>query len=299
MSRPYDVSDFSRLLEKTVDDRPLGRSRWSSGRQRSGARPEREAVIGERLANRYRKTYQDRARNYTLRESEVFTLKELGKLRVISAKDLSRFSYDENRSRLEQDLQHLKNQRLVSDRQIETHGNPHFRVLTLTKEGKQLLRHQNLVPKEQALYDGFVKPKELAHDAGLYRLYQRVATEIEVNGGSVRRVILDYELKEQLYRDLNRTSAPLSGADRNCVAVKHGLKVVQGSIPIPDLRIEFENDAKEIERIDLELATREYRSQGLAAKAQAGFRLYAQHQDMDRLRRVMDQQEITARIFAL
>ena len=26
MSRPYDVSDFSRLLEKTVDDRPLGRS---------------------------------------------------------------------------------------------------------------------------------------------------------------------------------------------------------------------------------------------------------------------------------
>ena len=299
MSRPYDVSDFSRLLEKTVDDRPLGRSRWSSGRQRSEARPEREEVIGERLANRYRKTYQDRTRNYALRESEIFTLKELGKFRVISAEDLSRFGYDENRSHMEQDLQHLKNQRLVSDRQIEAHGDPHSRVLTLTKEGKQLLRHQNLVPKEQALYDGFVKPKELTHDAGLYRLYQRVATEIEVNGGSVRRVILDYELKEQLYRDLNRTSAPLSEADRNGVADKHGLKVVQGSIPIPDLRIEFENDAKEIERIDLELATREYRSRGLAAKARAGFRLYARHQDMDRLRRVMNQQEITARIFAL
>jgi hypothetical protein len=299
MSRPYDVSDFSRLLEKTADDRPLGRSRWSSGRQRGEARPEREEVIGERLANRYRKTYQDRTRNYALRESEIFTLKELGKFRVISAEDLSRFGYDENRSRTEQDLQHLKNQRLVSDRQIEDHGSPHSRVLTLTKEGKQLLRHQNLVPKEQALYDGFVKPKELAHDAGLYRLYQRVATEIEVNGGSVRRVILDYELKERLYRDLNRTSAPLSEADRNRVADKHGLKVVQGGIPIPDLRIEFENDAKEIERIDLELATREYRSQGLAAKARAGFRLYARHQDMDRLRRVMNQQEITARIFAL
>jgi hypothetical protein len=35
--------------------------------------------------------------------------------------------------------------------------------------------------------------------------------------------------------------------------------VVSG-IPIPDLRVEFENDAKEIERVDLELATREYRS---------------------------------------
>ena len=299
MSRPYDVSDFSRLLEKTADDHPLGRSRWSSGRRRGEAQPEREEVICERLADRYRKTYPDRKRNYALRESEIFMVKELGKFRVISAEDLNRFGYDENRSRLEQDLQHLKNQHLVSDRQIETHGNPNFRVLTLTREGKRFLRHENLVPKDQALYDGFRKPKELAHDAGLYRLYQRVTSEIEMNGGSVRRVILDYELKEQLYRDLNKTSAPLSEVDRNQVAAKHGLKVVHGSIPIPDLRIEFENDAKEIERVDLELATREYRSPGLAAKARAGFRLYARHQGVDRLRRVMNQEEITARIFAL
>jgi hypothetical protein len=202
MPRAYDVSDFSRLLEKTADYRPLGRSRWSSGRQRGEARPEREEGICERLANRYRKTYQDRARGYPLRESEVFMLKELGRFRVISAEDLNRFGYYENRSRLEQDLQHLKNQRLVSDRQIEAYGDPNCRVLTLTREGRRFLRHQGLVPKEQALYDGFVKLKELAHDAGLYRLYQRVATEIEMNGGSVRRVILDYELKEQLYCDL-------------------------------------------------------------------------------------------------
>ena len=299
MSRSYDVSDFSRLLEKTADDRPLGRGRWSSGRQRGETRPDREEVIRERLANRYRESYQDRTRDYTLRESEIFMLKELGKFRVISAEDLSRFGYDENRSRLEQDLQHMKNQHLVSDRQIEAHSDPNFRVLTLTSEGRQFLRHQGLVLKEQALYDGFVKPKELAHDAGLYRLYQRVATEIDMNGGSVRRIILDYELKEQLYRDLNKASAPLSEVERNQVAARHGLKVVHGSIPIPDLRVEFENDAKEIERVDLELATREHRSQGLAAKARAGFRLYARHQDIDRLRRVMNQEEITARIFAL
>jgi hypothetical protein len=120
-----------------------------------------------------------------------------------------------------------------------------------------------------------------------------------MNGGKIRRVILDYELKEQLYHDLNKPSAHTPEQQRIQAATKHGLKVINGSIPIPDLRIEYENDAKEIERIDLELATREYRSQGLAAKAQAGFRLYAPHQDVDRLRRVMDQQEITTRIFAL
>lgn len=299
MSRPYDVSDFSRFLEKTADYRPLGRSRWSTGRARNDPRPDREEVIQERLANRYRKTYQIRERNYALRDSEIFTMKELGKFRVISLEDLNRFGYDENRARLDQDLQHLKNQGLISDLQIEGRENPNFRALALTKKGKRFLRHQNLAPRDQALYDGFRKPKELAHDSQLFRLYQRIATEIEMNGGSVRRVILDYELKEQLYRDLNTPSGQASEEHRSQVATKHGLKLVDGAIPIPDLRIEYENDAQEIERIDLELATREYRSQGLATKARAGFHLYARHQDVDRLRRVMDQHEITARIFAL
>ncbi|HKV23644.1 MAG TPA: hypothetical protein VJN93_03545 [Candidatus Acidoferrum sp.] len=299
MSRSYDVSDFSRFLEKTADYRPLGRSRWSTGRSRNEARPDREEVIQERLANRYRKTYPDRTRNYNLRESEIFTLKELGKFRVISLEDLRRFGYDENRARLEQDLQHLNNQGLISDRQIETTDRASSRVFALTKEGKQCLRYNNFVLRDQALYDGFRKPKELAHDAELYRLGQRIATEIEMNGGRVRRVILDYELKKQLYHDLNQPSSKDPQQQQSQVAAKHGLKVVGGRIPIPDLRIEYENDAKEIERIDLELATREYRSEGLAAKARAGFHLYARHQDVDRLRRVMDQQEITARIFAL
>jgi hypothetical protein len=92
---------------------------------------------------------------------------------------------------------------------------------------------------------------------------------------------------------------PTGGQFQYRVAAKHGLKVVHGSILIPDLRLEFENDAKKIERIDLELATCEYRYQELAAKVQAGSRLYAGHQDSDRLCWVMDQQEITARIFAL
>jgi len=113
-SRPYELSDFPGLLEKYADFRPLGRSRWSSGRGRNNTVPEREEVVRERLANRYRKTYQDRTGNYALRDSEIFTLKELGKFRVISAEDLNRFAYNENRARLEPDLQHLKNQRLIS-----------------------------------------------------------------------------------------------------------------------------------------------------------------------------------------
>ena len=213
---------------------------------------------------------------------------------------MSRFAYDGNKERLEQDIQNLKQQGLISQREIEARNNAKFRVLSLTKDGKRFLRRQNRVRKSQALYDGFVKPKELAHDCELYRLYQKVASEIERNGGTVRRVVLDYELKEELYRDLNKMD-PAKGPDqeRERIASRHGLKVVHGSIPIPDLRIEYETEARHIEHIDLEFATREYRSQGMASKARAGFHMFARHQDIPRLRRVLNEQELTARIFAL
>jgi len=60
-----------------------------------------------------------------------------------------------------------------------------------------------------------------------------IATEIEMNGGSIRRVVLDYELKEQLYRDQNNASAQDSEQHRTQVAAKHGLTLVGGSIPFP------------------------------------------------------------------
>jgi len=43
----------------------------------------------------------------------------MGKFRVISTEDLSRFAYDGHKDRLEQDIQHLKKQGLVSQREIE------------------------------------------------------------------------------------------------------------------------------------------------------------------------------------
>jgi hypothetical protein len=110
---------------------------------------------------------------------------------VISTEDLNRFAYDGNKERLEQDIQHFKKQGLILQREIEARNSPKFRVLSLTKDGKRFLRQQNRVPKNQALYDGFVKPRELAHDAELYRLYQKVAFEIERSGGTVRHVVLD------------------------------------------------------------------------------------------------------------
>jgi len=201
---------------------------------------------------------------------------------------------------MENDVQHLRHQGLIEQRSIEGHESYPKQVLALTKEGHKLLSRHNFVPDGQAIYHGFVKPKEARHDADLYRLYHKVAREIDDVGGKVRRVVLDYELKQELYKKLAQVD-PNKKLDyeRIRVAYEYDLKVVNDKIPVPDLRIEYEDECRELRRLDLEIATRDYRPQGLAEKAKAGFHLFARQQDHPKLRRVLDTQEITARIFAL
>jgi hypothetical protein len=240
------------------------------------------------------------SRTFLLRESELKTMTELGTFRLAAANDLVRFAYGNEAMRMERDLRRLKTQGLVVEQSLPISGRKMLRVFTLTKIGKRLLRNTNRVPEEQAIYHGVVKPREANHDAELYRLFQAEAARIEKAGGRPLRVALDYELA----RDLNRERARL-GERRNDpqemkrLADKHGLTVVNGKIPLPDMRIEYQTSEFEVRRVDLELATRHYRPRGLAEKAKAGFSLYSHREDAPRLRRILDEQELTARIFAL
>ncbi len=262
--------------------------------------PDREAELRDAPRCDYRTLYQDRNRHYSLRDSELQTLLELGKFRVIPAEDLAQLAYGGDRSRMENDLESLRRQSLIEPRTIEGRESYSTRVLTLTKQGHKLLSRRNLVPRNQTIYYGFVKPREARHDADLYRLYHQVKDEIQRSGGKIRRIILDYELKKDLYRALSRVrpDQDLSYARIN-IANQYDLKVVDDKIPVPDLRIEYEDPYGERVRLDLEIATRDYRPQGLAEKARAGFQLFARREDHARLRRILNDREITARIFAL
>ena len=164
----------------------------------------------------------------------------------------------------------------------------------------ELLKNTHRVPDDQAIYHGLRKPREVEHDADLYRLYQKEVSDIERTGGRPIRVILDYELKKILNRDL-----ALLGPDRNNealkgeIAEKLGLRLMNGKIPVPDLRIEYETAELEIRHEDLELATREYRPRAVAEKAAAGFSLYSRPEDASRLRRILDERELTSHILTL
>jgi hypothetical protein len=52
----------------------------------------------------------------------------------------------------------------------------------------------------QAFYTGLKKPRELIDDARLYRAYRPTEERLCDQGGRVRRVVLDYELKRDYQR---------------------------------------------------------------------------------------------------
>jgi hypothetical protein len=239
-------------------------------------------------------------RAYLLRDSEIHSLKEVGKFRVIPVADLAKHVYGGNRHRMERDVRQLVRHGLLTDKTIEISQKKTLRVVTLTKVGHRLLKKTNQLPDDQPIYHGLVKPREVKHDADLYRLYQKEAARIERGGGRPVRVILDFELKRNLNRDLALLGPQKDDPDRKSqVAEKHGLQLVNGKIPVPDLRVEYETPEGEQRHVDLELATRDYRPKALAEKARAGFSLYSRAEDASRLRRVLDERELTAGILSL
>ena len=330
MARGFDGFEIDNFRDSGLDSgRDVGRGSSSSWNDWNGLyyihreeeradrrdREERERSHAERpplareervhtiLSQRTRTKYTDRDKDYSLRDSEIHTLSEVGKFRVAAAKDLAELAYNGDRNRMENDVESLTRQGLVKVTSIsDTEHNP-MKVVTLTKEGQQFLSRGKIVRPDQVTYYGLKKPKEAIHDAELYRLYHKVADEIEERGGRVLRVKLDYEIKRELYSRIARYSderGQLEDDLKEKIANQYNLKAVSGEIPIPDLRIEYvRQNEHEIQRRDLELATDHYRPRGLAQKARAGFQIYARRGDTDRLRRIRDDRELSAAIFTL
>ena len=247
-----------------------------------------------------RETFEVRGKTYRLRSSEIQTLTELGKFRAVAAKDLQEFAYQGDKDRARGDVRNLIRQGLVAEKAIPHSDTSPRRLLTLTKQGHLVLTSAKDVRKNQAIHHGFTKPREAHHDADIYRMYYSAAAKIEQQGGRSLRVILDYELKKRVYRDLAKLGPQReSTAKKKEIAERHGLQLVRGKIPLPDLRIEYETQEGEMARVDLELATEHYRGRSLAEKVRAGFSIYAHAQDAAGLRRVMDQKELTAEILSL
>jgi hypothetical protein len=306
MSHGYEPDDFigPRELSEKRENQPPQPSRNSETHDHT--REERGLGEGSRTnpgaarSAEPRRIHEIRGRTYRLRTSEIETMVEVGKFRAIAQKDLTEFAYDGDKGRTRPDVENLIRQGLLQMKSVPHEEEGARQLLTLTKSGHRFLTENRIAGKDQALYYGFAKSREAHHDADLYRLYQKAADKIERGGGRNLCVVLDYELKKRVYHELAKLGPDRASAENNrTVADRHGLSVVSGKIPLPDVRIEYDTSDGERARVDIELVTSHYRGGHLAEKVSAGFSIYAHASDVSNLQRVLDQRDLKAEILSL
>lgn len=150
-------------------------------------------------------------------------------------------------------------------------GGKPYEVLTLTKKGLEYMRSQ---PDQQRYWAGVVKPRELEHDLMIYPAYQKEAEEIKAAAGSVKRVILDFELKSEINSKMNRQTGPERSIRQKEVADEYDLPIVNNHVALPDARIEYVDADGHSHHRDIEVTTRHYKGQHMAGRKTSGFRIH-------------------------
>lgn len=281
---------------RTMPQAPQNRSRYLSHEPGS----ERRAVPLERPVDQRprRQTIAPQTIGLSLRAEERKLLAEVGRFRVVATRDLAETVYDNRHARMERDMAFLREKGLIDVDTVNARRDgrggrvERIEVVTLTKGGQSLVRATGDLPRDQKLYAGLVKPREVEHDSQIYRAYLKEAERIERKGGTNLRVQLDFELKSQVQKAIHAERKANPERDmaqiKEQVAQQFDLPFVDGGIQIPDARIEYDlprdsdHDRDQGSRTgheDIEVLTAAYRPDHLRNKAQAGFHVYASSSD--------------------
>lgn len=252
-----------------------------------------------------------------LRPEEKALLRETGRFRVVRTADLREMLYGGKACALESDVKYLRGEGLIETEQVNLrrHGRrrtiERVQVVTLTEEGRRLLMKDGDLPKDQKIYAGLVKPREVEHDSQIYRAYQKEVMRIERIGGTNFRVRLDFEIKGDVQKAIHAERKADPKRDmaeiKQRVAERFKLPFSDGRIQIPDARIDYDlpggNDRDLRLRTghqDIEVLTAAYHAGHLRWKAQAGFRNYASVSDRSSLSaKVENASQIMENIFDL
>lgn len=230
-----------------------------------------------------REQVRSRDRVHEIDGDESRALATIGAFRVLAESDLHELREDAQHS--ERSLKHLEDDGLIHSSPL----NIDDRAVTLTDHGRDLLeanryaRDERTQELRQTFYAGIRKPRELTHDTQVYRAYERAEERIRDQGGRVRRVVLDYELKreyQQFLHERNRGKKGCDGRpDRDPEEIarwarQHDLPYDDGHVRFPDARLEYEDADGRSRHEDLEVVTAHYRGAHAGSAARSGFTCY-------------------------
>jgi hypothetical protein len=266
-------------------DRSLGGRGGSSDQDRNEEREPRDVFTKDLdlPRGRERRPVRERERVYEINGTESRMLGTIGAFRVVSESDLRDLRDDSSNPR--RSLRHLEDEGLI--RRIPLSSDD--RAVVLTDRALDLLeanrdeRCERSCEPRQIFYAGLRKPRELTHDTKVYRAYRRAEERLRDQGGRVRRVVLDYELKRDYQRFLherNRAKRDCDGRpDREPGEIvqwarEHELPYDDGHVRFPDARIEYEDRDGRWRHEDLEVVTGHYRGAHAGGAVKSGFTCY-------------------------
>lgn len=235
----------------------------------------------------------------SVRPEEQAMLREIARFRVLATRDIAETIYGKGQSsQMHSDLRFLEQRGLLSVNSVNARRDGRggrvecIEVVTLTNAGRDFVRQGSGLPHDQKIYAGMVKPREVEHDAQIYRAYLKEGERIEKKGGANLRVRLDFELKAKIQKAIHaeRKANPKRELNdiKQQVAREMDLPFVNNGIQIPDARIEYDLTRKNDQEMDqgsrtghedIEVLTAAYRPGHLRNKAQAGFHVYASRSD--------------------
>ena len=173
-------------------------------------------------------------------------------------------------------------------------GNP-FKVLTLTSKGMAEARkragEQGMDPGQEIRF-ARIRPSEAAHDIAVYRACGKEHQRLLEQGATVRRIHLDSELKGTVARGSEaarvKDGQRAADAERHRIAEDLELPVDDGGrVLYPDAQIEYTDADGRSGRVNIEVASGNYREGAIRAKAAAGFSLHANGPAAARLLRTL------------
>jgi hypothetical protein len=187
------------------------------GRERERHEPRERYEFRERMIDR-------------LPTEDVRTLRTIGTFRVVDPRDLDR------------DVKPLLAEGLIERRRYVAGNRKVLEAVFLTRDGYDLIDRNRSGQDNQRYHIAEINPRELEHDLAIYRAYKQEAGQVERERGTVKRVVLDPEFREQ------------------------------GRAKMPDARIEYRDGRGREQHRDLEIRSR---GKSASANASSGSSVYS------------------------
>ena len=207
---------------------------------------------------------------------------DIGIYRAVSFRDLADARFDQHPYVARRAVDKLKRKRLLEEHTAAGPKGNAYRVLTLTPSGLEYARKlagQHELDPDQQLWSGLVKRSELTHEVAIFRAGQAERHRLREAGAAVTRIRLDAELKQAIAKNAETARSKRGdwAADqaRRQAASELGLSVENGKVLYPDAQLEYRDAEGRTGRVNIEVVTDDYRAGAIAAKARAGFALYA------------------------